>query len=85
MENEPVWILISELLESGLEYSVKLGRIENKDTWILENKEKEVVAYQIAEPGKAPFYNVYCLVEYESGNGGDESTPEIIAFLIKGS
>ncbi|RDB07244.1 hypothetical protein [Runella aurantiaca] len=85
MENEPVWILITELLESGWEYSVELGRIGNKDTWILKNKEKEVVAYQIAEPEKAPFYNVYCLVEYESENGKESSSPEIIAFLLKGS
>jgi len=35
MENEPVWILISELLESGLEYSVELGRRENKKKWSL--------------------------------------------------
>ncbi len=85
MENEPVWILISELLERGLGYSVQVDRIENKDTWILENKEKEVVAYQIVEPGKAPFYNVYCLVEYDSENEKAASFPEIIAFLIKGN
>lgn len=85
MENELVWILISELLENSHGYSVHVGRIDNKDTWILKNNKKEAVAYQIMEHDKTAFFNVYCLIEKHPEKDLKQSPPEVIAFLIKGN
>lgn len=84
MENELVWIPISELLETGHGYSVHVGKIDSKDTWILKNNKKEGVAYQVMEQDKTPFSNVYCLIEKQPGKDLKQFPPEVIAFLLKG-
>ncbi|WP_428656095.1 hypothetical protein [Runella sp.] len=77
MENELIWMLVSELLESGYGFSVRLGKVDNKETWILENGKKEEIAYQSVKEGDAPFYNAHCLVE--------KQTLEVMAFMITGN
>ncbi len=85
MENELVWIVISELLKNSHGYSIHVGIIDNKETWILKNNKQEAVAYQIVEQDKTPFSSVYCLIEKQPGKDLKQSPPEVIAFLIKGN
>lgn len=85
MENEPVWIPVSELLEAAHGYSVHVGKIDNTDTWILKNNNKEEVAYQVVEQDNPPFFNVSCLIEKLPGKDFKQFPPEVIAFLIKGN
>lgn len=77
MENELIWMLVSELLERGYGFSIHLGKVDNKETWILKNGKKEEIAYQSFKEGQPPFYNAHCLV--------DKQTLEVIAFMITGN
>lgn len=77
MENELTWMLVSELLKSDYGFSVRLGKVDNKQMWILENGKKEEIAYQSVKEGNTPFYNTHCLVE--------KHTREVIAFMITGN
>lgn len=81
MENDFLCIPISDLLKNS-NCAVKRGVFQKNDVWILEDNQKQIVAYQVIEEGKQPFEGVYCLVENRAEAVGAGQAALIKAFLV---
>lgn len=57
-------IPVSELLKSNF-CSATRDVFNEKDVWILKDKQQKVVAYQVTNEGRPPFEGVYCLLEMQ--------------------
>ncbi|WP_428664339.1 hypothetical protein [Runella sp.] len=83
MTKKEIWVQVSELMEGRYGFSIRVGRVNKKKTWILENNRQQAVAHQIFEPDTPPFQNVHCLLEMSPDSEDENSTVDVVAFWIK--
>ncbi|WP_428660221.1 hypothetical protein [Runella sp.] len=84
MKTTLVWMKVSDLLKEDQDLSIRIGLLNKKRSWILENSRKSALAHQTVKEERIPFYNVHCLTEITLSTANEKLSRKIIGFMVSG-